>query len=59
MQGTHTCLVSGNLLHVEWWSNKIKNTVSLNGFSESRLRRLPENQARERYTQAAQFRHES
>jgi hypothetical protein len=33
---------------MKWWSNKIKNTFSLIGFSESRLRRLPENQARER-----------
>jgi hypothetical protein len=33
---------------MKWWSNKIKNTFSLTGFSESRLRRLPENQARER-----------
>jgi len=36
---------------MKWWSNRIKNTFSLTGFSESRLRRLPENQARERYAQ--------
>jgi hypothetical protein len=36
---------------MKWWSNRIKNTFSLIGFSESRLRRLPENQARERYQQ--------
>jgi hypothetical protein len=37
---------------MKWWSNEIKKTFSLNGFSVSRLRQLPENQARERYKQA-------